>query len=187
MPTFDPDSGNLTVIIETPKGSRNKYKYDEKKRLFTLSKVLPAGASFPFGFGFVPSTRGQDGDPLDVLVLMDSPAFAGCLLECRLIGVIEAEQSEDGKKERNDRLIAVAAQSREHKDIESHLQRLRRAVELVLHRERNTALTRSGSRSRYYNRVLKNRNAARNSSAAFTVYLALHRPGMRASGEAENC
>ena len=119
LPTFDEDSGQLTVIIETPKGSRNKYKYDDKKRLFTLSHVLPAGALFPFDFGFVPSTRGQDGDPLDVLVLMDAPAFVGCLLECRLIGVIEAEQSEDGKMERNDRLIAVASHSREHKDIEN--------------------------------------------------------------------
>jgi inorganic pyrophosphatase len=79
--------------------------------------VLPAGAVFPFDFGFVPSTRGGDGDPLDILVLMDASAFAGCLVPCRLIGVIGAEQSEDGRTERNDRLLAVAANSLTHQSI----------------------------------------------------------------------
>src|SRR5919202_2577365 len=111
---FDAASGEVNVIIETPKGSRNKFKYDEQRGLFKLSGVLPAGAVFPFDFGFVPSTRGEDGDPLDVLVLMDEPAFAGCLVPSRLIGVIEAEQTEEGTTERNDRLIAVAANSYTH-------------------------------------------------------------------------
>src|ERR687884_131195 len=104
---FDPESGDLTLVVETPKGGRNKYKYDEKAGLFRLPKVLPPGSIFPFDFGFVPGTRGEDGDPLDVLVLMDEPAFTGCVVACRLIGVIEAEQStRDGQMERNDRLIA---------------------------------------------------------------------------------
>src|SRR5205807_404345 len=89
----DNDAGVLHVIIETPKGSRNKFKYDPEHGLFKLSGVLPLGAVFPYDFGFVPSTTGGDGDPLDVLVLMDEPAFAGCLVPGRLIGVIEAEQS----------------------------------------------------------------------------------------------
>jgi inorganic pyrophosphatase len=109
--------GIVNVIIETPKGSRNKFKYDEELGLFKLSGVLPAGASFPFDFGYVPSTRGEDGDPIDVLVLMDEPAFAGCLVPARLIGVIEADQTEDGQTERNDRLIAVAAESHTHHDV----------------------------------------------------------------------
>jgi len=109
---------DLNVVIETPKGSRNKYNYDEETGLFKLGGVLPAGASFPFDFGFVPSTLGGDGDPLDVLVLMDEPAFAGCLVRARLVGVIEAEQTErDGETTRNDRLIAVAADSRLHKGV----------------------------------------------------------------------
>ena len=109
---------DLNVVIETLKGSRNKYNYDEETGLFKLGGVLPAGASFPFDFGFVPSTLGGDGDPLDVLVLMDEPAFAGCLVRVRLVGVIEAEQTErDGETTRNDRLIAVAAESRLHKDV----------------------------------------------------------------------
>jgi inorganic pyrophosphatase len=111
---FHDDEG-LNVLIETPKGSRNKYNYDEKLGLFKLGGVLPSGASFPFDFGFVPSTLGGDGDPLDVLVLMDEPAFAGCLVRTRLVGVIEAEQTErDGETERNDRLVGVAADSRLH-------------------------------------------------------------------------
>lgn len=112
------DDEELNVIIETPKGSRNKYNYDEKLGLFKLGGVLTSGASFPFDFGFVPSTVGGDGDPLDVLVLMDEPAFAGCLVRARLVGVIEAEQTErDGETTRNDRLIAVAAESRLHKGV----------------------------------------------------------------------
>ncbi len=119
LPAFDPDSGTLNVVIETPKGHRNKYKYDEKRGLFMHSGVLPAGAVFPFDFGFVPATEGGDGDPLDVLLLMDEPAFVGCLVPANLIGVIEAEQTEDGKTERNDRLIAVAANSRSQREIRS--------------------------------------------------------------------
>jgi inorganic pyrophosphatase len=107
------DEEELNVVIETPKGSRNKYNYDEKLRLFKLGGVLPSGASFPFDFGFVPSTLGGDGDPLDVLVLMDEPAFTGCLVRVRLVGVVEAEQTErDGETTRNDRLVGVAADSR---------------------------------------------------------------------------
>ena len=105
---FDGDDEKLTVvIIETPKGSRNKYAYDPKERVFELKKVLPAGMSFPYDFGFVPSTLAEDGDPLDVLVLMDEPAFAGCKLKCRLIGIIEGEQGGKDDRVRNDRVVAI--------------------------------------------------------------------------------
>ncbi|HEX8140357.1 MAG TPA: inorganic diphosphatase [Pyrinomonadaceae bacterium] len=118
LKVFAEDSGDLNVIIETPKGSRNKFNYDEEHQLFKLGGVLPAGAVFPYDFGFLPNTVGGDGDPLDVLVLMDEPAFAGCLVPSRLVGVIEAEQTErDGETIRNDRLIAVAADSRDHRHI----------------------------------------------------------------------
>jgi inorganic pyrophosphatase len=119
MDTFDEEGRDLHVIIETPQGSRNKFNYDGARGLFKLGGVLPAGAVFPFDFGFVPSTLGGDGDPLDVLVLMDEPAFAGCLVLTRLIGVIEAEQTEKGETERNDRLIGVAAKAHNHKGVRS--------------------------------------------------------------------
>jgi inorganic pyrophosphatase len=119
LPPIDRGSGDLNIIIDTPKGSRNKFSWDEKRLLFELSGILPAGAVFPYDFGFIPNTRGGDGDPLDVLVLMDEPAFSGCLVRCRLLGVIEAEQTEKGKTGRNDRLIAVAAKSRTNHDLQS--------------------------------------------------------------------
>jgi inorganic pyrophosphatase len=104
----DPDDPNIVqVIIETPKGSRNKYAFDPEQRIFELKKVLPAGMAFPYDFGFVPSTIAEDGDPTDVLVLMDEPAFPGCLLRCRLVGVIEGEQRKKKQCERNDRVVAV--------------------------------------------------------------------------------
>jgi inorganic pyrophosphatase len=108
LSSFDAtDRDILRVIVETPKGSRNKYAYDESLRIFALKKVLPAGMAFPYDFGFVPSTKAEDGDPTDVLVLMDEPAFPGCLLKCRVIGIIEGEQSSKKEKERNDRVIAI--------------------------------------------------------------------------------
>ena len=103
------------VVVETPKGSHNKYRYDEQLGLFLLDGVLPEGMSFPYDFGFLPGTLGADGDPLDVLLLMDQPAFCGCVVPSRLIGVIEAEQTErDGTCGRNDRLVAVPVKSRVH-------------------------------------------------------------------------
>jgi inorganic pyrophosphatase len=101
------DSETVKVIIETPKGSRNKFAFDQEERVFVLKKVLPTGMTFPYEFGFVPSTLAEDGDPVDVLVLMDEPAFPGCLVRCKPIGVIEGEQMEEKKKTRNDRIVAV--------------------------------------------------------------------------------
>jgi inorganic pyrophosphatase len=107
LPPRDPDTGRVHVIIEAPKGSRNKYKYDEKLGVMVLHKVLPLGAAFPFDYGFVPSTRGEDGDPVDVLALTDEPTFPGCLVTVRLLGVLKAKQTEKGKTVRNDRLVGV--------------------------------------------------------------------------------
>lgn len=116
---FDRKSGNLNVVIDTPKGSRNKYAFDFEISAYKLKAVLPHGAVFPFDFGLIPGTVAEDGDPLDVLVLMDEPVFIGCLVETPLLGVIEAEQTEAGKTERNDRLIAVAAESHTNGDLRS--------------------------------------------------------------------
>jgi len=109
---FGPKSEYVNVIIETPKGSQMKFKYDEKENLFVFDKTLPMGQSFPFDYGFVPSTKGGDGDPLDVMVIAAEPTFVGCLVHARLIGVIEAEQTENGVTERNDRLIAVPIEAK---------------------------------------------------------------------------
>src|SRR6266853_2076065 len=94
------DESTIHVVIETPKGCQNKYKFDSNLRSFRLNRVLPDGMVYPYDFGFVPSSLADDGDPADVLLLMDAPAFPGCVVESRLIGVIEGEQDENGKKER---------------------------------------------------------------------------------------
>ncbi|HET7898927.1 MAG TPA: inorganic diphosphatase, partial [Flavisolibacter sp.] len=102
------EKNSFDVVIETPKGSRNKYAWNEKKEVFRLKKILPEGAVFPFDFGFFPKTKGEDGDPVDVLVIMDEPAYPGCVIECRIIGALKAKQTEKKKKAvENDRLIAV--------------------------------------------------------------------------------
>jgi inorganic pyrophosphatase len=130
---FDRESGNLNVVIETPKGCRNKYAFDFDIKNYRLKSVLPEGAVFPFDFGSIPGTKGDDGDPLDVLMLMDEPAFTGCLVEGRLLGVIEAEQTENGKTERNDRLIAVAAKSHTHASLRSLLKLEPRLIDEIEH------------------------------------------------------
>ena len=107
-PLDEKDDSVVRVVIETPKGCRNKYAFDVDQRTFGLTKVLPAGMAFPQNFGFIPSTLGGDGDPLDVLVLMDEPAFPGCLLKCRPVGIIQGQQRKNGKDmERNDRIVAI--------------------------------------------------------------------------------
>jgi inorganic pyrophosphatase len=129
LPARDDESGDYNVIVETPRGSRHKYTLDEQTGWFSLSGVLPAGAVFPFDFGFIPSTQGEDGDPLDVLLLLDDTAFAGCRVPARLLGVIEAEQTErDGETVRNDRLIAVSSASHNH----HHVRTLNQLGESVL-------------------------------------------------------
>ena len=120
LPAFDPESGHAFAVIETPKGSRNKYAFNPDLGLFELRKVLPRGMIFPYDFGFIPATKGEDGDPLDILLLLDESAPAGCLIRTRVVGAIKAEQSEDGKKWiENDRLIGVAAHAKLHGNVES--------------------------------------------------------------------
>src|SRR5438045_7526647 len=94
------EEGSIDVVIETPRSCRNKYAWDENAKAFRLKKIMPAGAVFPFDFGFIPGTKGEDGDPIDVLVIMDEPAFPGCIIECRIVGALKAKQTErDGRVE----------------------------------------------------------------------------------------
>jgi inorganic pyrophosphatase len=97
----------VNVIIDTPAGSRNKYKWDSDSGLFKLSRILPEGLHFPCDFGSIPGTRGEDGDALDVAVLNIAPSFVGCLMTVRPLGVIKAVQWERRRRIQNDRLVAV--------------------------------------------------------------------------------
>lgn len=99
---------NITAVIETPKGSGHKYNFDPASGYFKLSKVMPAGMVFPFDFGYIPGTTGEDGDPIDVLIISELQTFTGCVADCKIIGGIKASQQErDGERMRNDRIIAI--------------------------------------------------------------------------------
>jgi inorganic pyrophosphatase len=115
---FIKGSKEVNAVIETPKGSRNKYVYDEETGGYKLKKALPAGMVFPFDFGFIPATKAEDGDPMDILVLTDAPTFAGCIVECKVIGIIKVQQEKKGQDVRNDRVIAVQLDSRQYGSVE---------------------------------------------------------------------
>jgi inorganic pyrophosphatase len=111
---LDASASTCLAIVESPKGRRSKFNYDPVTKLFRLHRLLPEGMHFPFDFGFIPSTRAEDGDPMDVMILVDEPSPVGALLPVRLVGVIEAEQQEGKKTIRNDRLLAVTIASHLH-------------------------------------------------------------------------
>lgn len=117
VPIAKDDDGILQVVIETPKGSHNKFAFDPVQKVFAMAKVLPAGMVFPYDFGFLPQTLAPDGDPLDVLLLMDEPAYPGIMVRARLIGVIEGEQVDGKKTNRNDRVLAVAESNYQYAEI----------------------------------------------------------------------
>jgi len=103
-------SNTIEVVIETPKGSSEKYDYVPNTPFFKLKKILPSGMVFPYDFGFIPNTKGDDGDPIDVIVISEFKSFPGVIIKCRVIGGIKAEQSEDEdskKMIRNDRFLAI--------------------------------------------------------------------------------
>jgi inorganic pyrophosphatase len=107
LPAFDGRSNRINAVIEASKGSRIKLKYDETNKIFRAEKLLPIGLVFPFDFGFIPSTLGGDGDPLDVLLLGESGLPWGTLVLGKVVGILKCEQTEKAHKERNDRIIAV--------------------------------------------------------------------------------
>jgi inorganic pyrophosphatase len=114
-------SSHVDVVIETPKGSAQKYDYVPDTPFFKLKKILPSGMVFPYDFGFIPKTKGEDGDPLDVIVISEFNSFPGVIIKCRIIGGIKAEQSEEkGSKTmiRNDRFLAIPQCSNIFQDIE---------------------------------------------------------------------
>ncbi|HEY2727194.1 MAG TPA: inorganic diphosphatase [Parafilimonas sp.] len=109
----------LTAVVETPKGSAQKYDYDEKNKWFKLKKIMPAGMVFPFDFGFIPDTKGEDGDPLDIIIISELKSFPGCVMDCRVIGGITAKQTEKDKTVRNDRFLAIPEASQLFANVKS--------------------------------------------------------------------
>jgi len=98
----------VMMMVESPKGFNQKFEYEPEEKRFRLTKILPAGMVFPFDFGMIPGTKGEDGDPLDVIVIDERGTFPGCMLEARIVGALHAEQTErDGITMRNDRFIGI--------------------------------------------------------------------------------
>ncbi len=110
LPTWA-DKDHIYAVVETPRGSRVKLEFDPKLRAFTLAKPLFAGLTYPYDWGFVPSTKAEDGDPLDVLIIHDAATYPGLVLKCKPIGILEVLQSHKSKKERNDRVFALPDRS----------------------------------------------------------------------------
>jgi len=117
LPTWS-DDDFVHVVVETPRGARAKLKFDPKLRTFVLSKSLLLGLTYPYDWGFVPSTRAEDGDPLDVMVIHDAATTPGLVLKCKVIGVLETLQKEKGEKTRNDRIFAVPAESHRERELD---------------------------------------------------------------------
>lgn len=118
LPPFGDDASTVNAVVETPAGSRCKFKYDAGSGLFTLGKFLPEGFVFPFDFGFIPGTRAADGDPVDIMLIAEAGTVTGCLVPARLLGVLEAEQSRDGEPTiRNDRLLGIPLASRQYAEL----------------------------------------------------------------------
>lgn len=118
---FDAD-GHPRVVVESPRGSIVKLKYDPELEAMTLARPLPVGLSFPYDWGFIAGTRAEDGDPVDVLVVWDTASFPGVVLPCRLLGAIAVEQDDAKQKRRvrNDRLVALPAKSPRHDQLRDY-------------------------------------------------------------------
>jgi inorganic pyrophosphatase len=101
--------GSVNIVIESPRGSTVKFKYDNETGAMTLSRPLPCGVTYPHDWGFIPSTRAADGDPVDAMVLWDGTSFPGIVVPSRVIGLLRVEQTRAGSnvRERNDRLFAL--------------------------------------------------------------------------------
>jgi len=108
LPAFADDHA-VNLVVESPRGSTSKLKYDPAHRVMTLSRPLVLGLRYPYDWGFVPSTRGPDGDPLDAFVMWEGSTYPGVVLACRPIGVLYVEQtsSDTRARERNDRLAVL--------------------------------------------------------------------------------
>jgi inorganic pyrophosphatase len=120
--------GTVHVVVEASRGMATKCKYEPELGVFLFGKPLPHGLVYPFDWGFIPSTLGEDGDPLDALVLHDAACPVGCLIRCQPVAVLSIEQREDGKRRRNDRFLLRPAADQAMK--EQHVLTARLKLEL---------------------------------------------------------
>ena len=124
------EDGDLRVVVESPRGSRVKLDYDPVEQTFELGRPLNLGIAYPYDWGFIPSTRAPDGDPLDAMVYHDYPTYPGVVIAVKAIGVVRVVQKDPGeKRERNDRIIAVPVDEKRWDDATQLQKRIRRELE----------------------------------------------------------
>ena len=120
LPTFAEDDC-IHVVVESPRGSMVKLKFEPRWEAMTVSRPLPLGVAYPFDWGFVPSTRGGDGDPLDAMVLWDVQSFPAVVLRCRTVAVLQVEQNrrnhDSSERTRNDRVLVMPIEARREESI----------------------------------------------------------------------
>ena len=125
LPTGEHAPDEVNAVIEIPRGQTNKYEYDKQLHVFRLDRNLYSPVHYPGDYGFIPSTLSDDGDPLDVLVLVDAPSFTGCLMTVRPVGFLEMVDQEQG----DEKVLAVGTNNpiykdvREYEELYSHLLR----------------------------------------------------------------
>ena len=110
-----PEAGIINVLIEIPGGSKNKYEFDKDMNAFALDRVLFASVKYPYDYGFVPNTLADDGDPLDGMVMMDEPTFAGCVIAARPIGMLLMIDGGD----RDEKILCVPAEDPRYNEVRS--------------------------------------------------------------------
>jgi inorganic pyrophosphatase len=123
LPTGDGAPDEVNAVIEIPRGQTNKYEYDKQLHVFRLDRNLYSPVHYPGDYGFIPSTLSDDGDPLDVLVIVDAPSFTGCVMTVRPIGMLEMVDQE----RKDEKILAVGMNNpvfkgvRDYTEIYPHL------------------------------------------------------------------
>jgi inorganic pyrophosphatase len=129
LPVGDNAPDRVNAVIEIPLGEVNKYEYDKHLHVFRLDRNLHSPVHYPGDYGFIPSTLSEDGDPLDVLVLVDTPSFSGCLIEVRPIGMLE--MLDQGKPD--EKILAVGVNNPRYKDVRNYSEVYPHVLREILH------------------------------------------------------